>query len=106
MPRNPEVPEPGFYRLRLVRRGPYVPARIVLEEGLWQVILNGAPSGKHEHPWAIAWMHKVWPYAETIMESDYDYMLAYAQWAEKHAPEDPAARPNEPIDVTTLPPPF
>lgn len=83
-----------------------MPAKIAHQDGLWTVTLGGVASQPHREPWAIAWMHKVWPYGEAIAESEYDYLVQYLEWALKHDPENPVVRPHDPIDVTKLPPIF
>ena len=47
-----------------------------------------------------------WPWVagNPISEKEYRFMLKRAAWAREHAPEHPAARPHEPIDLRKLPP--
>ena len=106
-PRDPANPEPGFYKLRLVRKGPFVAARIVHDDATgWSVLIDGVSFGPHPNPWAIARMHQVWPYAAAITEAEHDFMIAYAEWARKHSPDDPVVHPTKQINIFDLPAPF
>jgi hypothetical protein len=74
-------PEPGFYRMRLVRRGPWVAARI------WRArfggYLHGSINGQPASP------DRIWGLAEAIDEEQYARLM-----------EDPPARPMEPLHLS------
>ena len=87
--RRVDQPEPCFVRLRLVKRGPYVAARISQPFGLWQVTVNGSPSTPSPCP-VEAGVFDVWTSGEFISETEYHAMLRYA-------PRDP----YQPIHAST-----
>jgi hypothetical protein len=110
-------PIPGLYRIRLVKGGPYVAARI--EYGppadpiddtpldrapRWQCWIDGEMIGADRDPHK-AGAYRIWP-AHQISQDDYDHMLAISKWARENSPRDPAANPSRPIDLMTTPVPF
>ena len=98
-------PEPGFYRIRLVKDGPWVPVRYV-------VIVRGRP----DRPKRIAcivglddWSYdplQLWNRCHKIPEREYRYLVAITKHAKRHEPWAPEANPDKPIDLNTLPPIF
>lgn len=109
-------PVPGWYRMRLVRHGPWVPARIGFEHPLdfdtgtedlssapvWHTFIDGKLVREPNADPAIAGVFRVWMHGEPISETEYLYMVANADYARKHAPSEPQARPKEPIDFTKV----
>lgn len=91
---SPERPSPGFYRTRLVRNGPWVPARIIEADGLWIVLLNGQPTQPEAgaDPWRVRRMELV-AFSTAISEAEYHDLLA-------HPPEPgtPLDNPKTPVD--------
>lgn len=104
--RRIDQPEPGYFRLRLVTKGPWVPAQICCEGGQWFVVVNGAKRASSADPFQAQSLTWVWERGHIISRDDYETMLTFAQWAERHNPVHPAARPNERIDLNDLPPAF
>lgn len=120
-PRTLLEPTPGFYRVRLVRRGPWVAAEIRLQDNRYEVELcglgvtwSGSPErladeiGSYledgrafEHP-----MLRVSLFGHTIPQHEHAYLTARRLWAIQHAPDDPYASAKAPIDIDTIPPPF
>lgn len=123
-PRDITRPEPGYFRMRLVKGGPWVAARI------WRPChcsINGAEndladSGFDVHEWLPTcdrfgplaaecngkevepgW---VWERGQHISEHEYKFLVQDAAWAKAHAPDDPMANPTKPIDLNALPPLF
>lgn len=105
-PVQPDVPEEGFYKGRLVKGGIFVAIRIwfgaprdpVTGEELdrshrWQAERNGQQVE----------VDAVWPYcaANRIDKAEHDYMLAAQKWAVEHNPSAPEAAPRQKIDLTT-----
>lgn len=108
-PRFASRPEPGFFKTRLVRGGPYVPARIFREPAVDPLtgevmerpcLLQAEIAGRACDP------ERVWHFAWPIEEAEYRYLVATAAWAERHAPSEPAANPGRAIDLNDLPPLF
>ncbi len=91
--------------IKLVKGGPPVAARIAFDDetGRWQVTINGEDKAPHTDPWQAEGMSRVWHYGRIIDEAEYTFMLARAAWARQHAPDDPSAKPDEPIDLTRIP---
>lgn len=106
-PRRPDMPEPGCFAIRLVRKGPLVAARVSFQEGCWCVEIDGRETrGPTAGPWEDPAMERVALYGRPITPEEYAFMLARAAHARQHAPGHPAAKPDEPIDFLNLPSPF
>lgn len=107
-----DAPRPGWWLCRLVKDGPLVPCAIELracphEPGDPSNVMERSPvlvgfvDGEEVHPSRVPW-----PYGTPTTEADYRYRLANAEWARKHAPHEPIARPKERIDMLRTPLPF
>jgi hypothetical protein len=109
-------PEPGWYRVRLVRGGPWVPARIVLEPTpdpwfpenpmdrpcYWSTVVNGEPSKLTEIvPGKDVWRIHEW--GERIDKETYDLMVEQAAWDKRYDPASPLANPDKRVDLSTAP---
>lgn len=105
------VPVPGFYRRRMVRGGVWVAARIWVEDGerdpdtnelLSDQVIRCEVGGAQADPIAQ------WSYlaGQPITEAEFEYLMAAAAWAERHAPDAPEANPRAPIDLNSMPPLF
>lgn len=107
-PRSPEAPVPGFYSVRLVRKGPPVAARIDFKDGMWAVSIDGKPPAHapSEQPWTDPAMERVAMYGMPIPEAEYHYLLARAAHAREHDPTHPAANPEMPINLIDMKPIF
>lgn len=111
-PRVLAQPEPGFFKLRLVRAGVFVPARI--RRPCQCSLFRGI-----EHDWTdrcdryrplIATIgdrecsvDRVWTFGRFIDRDEYDYLMRLKEWAETEAPYLPEANPRKPVDMTELP---
>jgi hypothetical protein len=93
-------PEPGYFAIRLVRRGPRVPARICFDGVTWHAEVNGERFAGATDPAAAPRVFSIWHGGDFITEREYRHMLDMAAWARRHAPDHPAAKPNRPIDLT------
>lgn len=108
-------PEPGFFKVRLCKAGPWVPARI---RRLCSCTATGGDDGA-EHEWretcdrfpplaadvdgeAVP-IDRVWIYGHPIDERDWRYMTDYAAWARAHARHKPEANPRRPITASEQP---
>lgn len=116
--RHIEKPTEGTYATRLVKGGPRVPVRLVLEAKRWRAIVNGEPQPQSytdeevealvffcvlngslaKHPFV-----KLLAFAKAIDESDYERMIARLAWAKENAPDDPCMHPGTAINLTRLP---
>lgn len=110
-PVQPDVPEEGYYKGRLVKGGVFVAIRIWFGPPLdpltgeeldrshrWQAERNGAQVE----------VEAVWPYcaAHRIDKAEHDYLLATSKWAVENDPSAPEAAPRQAIDLNAIPPLF
>ena len=102
-----DTPQPGHYKTRLVRNGPFVPARVWInkperddagdlmdDEGLMMEVNGERISG--EQLIAETWL---WLMGNPIDQAEYDFMMADSDHAQKYRPDDPKARPTKAIDL-------
>lgn len=109
---DPDMPEPGFYRLRLRKGAMFSAVRIwsgppidpatgeeVPERGVrLQASINAEPVP----------LERVWPQCakNPITEAEHDHILRTQDWGRTHAPDSPQADPRRPVDLLTAPLPF
>lgn len=107
---DPDVPTPGFYRMRLRRGAIPVGVHIFygqtldpetgepLDRWFWQATVNGEPSS----------VDQVWPICakEPIDRREHDYLVESQRWGREHDPDGPYANRSRPIDLLTAPMPF
>jgi hypothetical protein len=92
--RRIDIPEPGFFKLRLVRRGPFVGAEIARSLGFWSATINGASCGaRHPDPAYAAGIERIWTGGTRIDANEYAALL-----------RNPPATPDLPIDVSAMTP--
>lgn len=95
--RRSDVPTPGYYRARLVRKGPFVACRIVETEDGWMLFVAGQPTGPmNRNPWLVARMEAVAMYGRFIDEAEYARMIQDAAAA---PPGHPLRNPLAPVDL-------
>jgi 5'-3' exonuclease len=105
----PAVPPCGFYRTRIVRGGPWVPARIWREPYLDPD--TGADSGKDVLRCEINGKDKdamaVYPWLcrHPTKESEFQFQVADFDHAKNYRPDDPKATPAAAIEITKQPAP-
>lgn len=104
--RRVDLPEPGLYRSRLVRGGPWVPVKITQEESGWTVAVGVGRTETALDPWAIPWMRDRYHFALRVDQAEFDYLMAQARWAQRHNPDHPAASPDQPIRLGAIKPLF
>jgi hypothetical protein len=94
-------PEPGYFLIHLVRKGPLVPARIIHnpDAGSWQAIVDGCPQRAATDPAAAPMVFPIWHGGQMISEAE--YLRAMKARGE---PDAPPAR--VPINLTSAPPLF
>lgn len=117
-PRLLAQPTEGFYAVKLVRRGPIVPAKLSHINGRWLATVNGEDQGyaytdeeiktqimicllkgsAFSHPFV-----RIHAFGERIEETEYLRMLETVAWARGHSPDHPCLHPEEPIVLSTLP---
>lgn len=109
-PSHPDDPECGWFKIKLVKNGPYVPARIWLYQEIdsetgelcddekFQAELNGQ--------YADPYSQWIWMSARPITKAEYDWMMAVREYALANAQDEPAANPRQPINHLKTPIPF
>lgn len=97
-----DTPQCGFFKVRLVKGGPWVGARIWREAQREPVLgaLTGNDILRCEIGETLADPLHHWEsmIRNPIQESDYRYLIETARWAREHAPDEPEANPMAPID--------
>jgi hypothetical protein len=97
-------PEPGFFRLRLVRAGWGVPAEIIHDDRGWSAVLNGEQGTPHPDPESANDVARIWQFGQKIEAAEYRWLESVRVWALANDPQHPAARPTKAIDPSTLRP--
>ena len=99
--RRPDLPSPGTFKIRLVKGGPWIGARIAFTDGVWSVSIANVVMGENADPWQSSpHMERVWFWGHIIDEAEHAFLCAQTNWAQQHAPEHPSASPLAPIDLT------
>lgn len=105
-----DIPEAGFYRMRLRRGGVPVGVRIFygqtrdpdsgepIERWAWQATINGEPVE----------ITRVWPTCvhEPVDQAEHDYLVSLQEWGRRHDPEGIHANPTRKVDMLSAPLPF
>lgn len=93
-PRRIDVPEPGAFKLRMVRGGPWIAARISHAMGFWSASIGGEPCGcRHPDPAYADGVSRIWESAVRIDQAEYDALL-----------RSPPITPELPINLGAMPP--
>lgn len=108
-PENDGTPRCGWFKRKLVKGGPFVPARIwmvqdvdhdtgeLLSDELLQCEVNGAWADPED-----AWS---WLCGNPITEQEFRFLQASAGWSREHAPQEPMANPYQRVDWMAVPTP-
>jgi hypothetical protein len=125
-----DCPEPGFFRLHLAKKGPWVPALIwlpcpmIIPDPLedwpppseWCRAIEFTPRQSRRElrcriggsPWPLgdgrdADPMYVWERGYRIPAQEYYWRVALADWAVTQAPAQPEAHPKKAVDLAALP---
>jgi hypothetical protein len=108
-PATDDTPQCGWFKRKMVRGGPWVPARIWLfseiddatGELVTDEILQAEVGGRFADP------EDLWPWVcgNPISEQDYRFLEATADWSRRNAPDEPMATPHQAIDWLRVPTP-
>jgi hypothetical protein len=117
-PRRIDEIRPGCYRYRVVRGGPWLPARVTIENGMVfiveadrslkvgisaetyaDLVVDMVMNGK---AFDSALLRVLW-FGELISESEYDYMLRLIHWAKENHPDHPINHPDRPVKLSAVP---
>jgi len=103
MAKPPAIPGPGWFKVRFVKKGPWVAAKLDIEDGICTVTVDGKEQAREDnHRWIAEIGDAVYPLGPRIDEPEYLQILAYVQWAQDHSPEDPVLSPRKPINLRTM----
>lgn len=108
-PRRVDQPEPGYFRIRLVKGGPWVAATIERDQhGVWSAIIDNQRSSgaAHTDPALATDVFRIWHYGERITPAEHAYLVERAAYCRLHMPDAPEANPTQPITIGRLPPAF
>ncbi len=104
-----ETPQCGWFQTRVASGGPFVPARIFIEQEvcpetgdlLSDEVMRCEVAGQLRDP------YEQWHYLfrEPIDEARYRYLVARGEYARTWSPYEPAANPFKKIDWTKIPTP-
>lgn len=110
-------PREGFYRVRLVRGAlfvrvlvwhgrPIVDGQTVDRAPRWCVAVDGRTDKLDDEAGCHVPLdvNDVWPWCEPISRREYCFLKRRERWANKHAPDHPAANPRRRIEVGKLKP--
>lgn len=100
-------PEVGYFKTKNVRHGPFIAARIwysVARDPDTGETLDRSPvllaelNGKYADPYSL------WPRVagNNITEAEYKFMRADAKWARENAQDDPAANPDQAVNLRAM----
>ena len=106
-------PKPGFFKVRMVKGGSWVGAKIEYGPGndpetgepldrsyQWYVEINGEPAGSPSpDPWLADGIERVWVYGKRITEEEFNYLIDDRAWAAEHAQHLPEAQPKKKVDI-------
>lgn len=104
-------PQPGFFQMRLVKGGPWVPAIIYrpcpleMHPETFQHI-DRWPHLEAEIDGMPASVDRIWTSGRFISIAEYLYLKDDRAWVRQYAPHLPEARPEEAMDVNKLAPIF
>ena len=116
------VPQAGFYKCRLGKRGievavriwfgqPVVDGEVLDRSPRWCVEVNGETTRlgedvEGERTVELLDVFDAWTRCcgSPISKREYDFLLRRKTWAVEHEPSHPAANPRTPIDVRKLAP--
>lgn len=102
-------PQPGYWKIRLVKGGPYVPACIrrvqtTHEPGRPDNIMERSPFIAAFILGAPADLAEVWSRrGHEITKQQHDHLVAVARWARRNQPDEPIAEPSHRIDWNRTP---
>ncbi|MEM6623887.1 MAG: hypothetical protein AAF674_16795 [Pseudomonadota bacterium] len=106
-PVDPDQPQCGWFRCRLVRGGPWVPARI------WMVQVVDEDTGELTEPeWLRCEVNgqsrdvfRAWERlaSNPIPRDRYEQMLDFIDWAGSNDPMHPVLNPTRPVDLSSRP---
>ncbi len=110
--------QPGTFKIRRVKNGPWVAAELRIEGGMISATEDGvpvvAPVALADLPDLLieatlegeAFRHPLFRllyFGVRIDQGEHDHMIATAAWARRHSPHSAAANPTKPVDPGRIP---
>ena len=107
-------PEPGFFRLRLVKNGPWVAARIVHEptrDPLDDSVLDRSPLWRGDIDWQTdenpspsptEAVMRIWLWGERVTAEEFNFLRQDAEWARAYDDTDPRANPRKSVNIREI----
>lgn len=112
-------PQPGHFKLRLCKGGPFVAASISFAPSTdpetgepldrswhWEATIAGSLVADPSPSWVRAGVDRVWLFGTPIDKAEHDFLLSAAAWDRAHAPDAPMANPQKPVDIRAIEPIF
>ena len=98
-------PEPGRFKMKLVKGGPFVAAEIlVLPNGDWAAEINGKmQTPSNSDPAHAAGVFRIWTGGQRITDGEFNFLRALAEWARKNDPNHPLSAPHKAVKLGTSP---
>lgn len=103
---NPDEPQCGWFKRRLVKGGVFVPARVWMHQPVDQdgelvgeEVLQCETDGQcrdANDQWS-------WLADNPITESEFNFLTATRKWCTENAPHEPYANPGQPVDWHNVP---
>lgn len=104
-----EEPRCGFFKRRLVKGGPFVPAKIWLDAEIdattGELLADEALLCEVNGAYADAESEWPWLCGNSITEAEFNYLTARNAYAAWYSPDEPAANPRQPVDWLKTPTP-
>lgn len=104
MPRPAAISGPGHFKVRLVKKGPWVAALLQIEAGVSVCTIDGKRMDPAEsYRWVADIGDEAYALGPRITEPEYLQMLALVEWAKTNQPDHPVLNPRRPISLNTMP---
>lgn len=107
-PDTTEEPRCGWFKRKLVKHGPLVPARIWLDQEIdeaGELLADERLLCEVNGQWAGADDQWPWLCGNPISNAEFDYLTASIAWSAEHAPHEPRANPRRAVDWLAVPTP-
>ena len=106
---NADQPVEGYYKIRQVRNGPFVPVHVWFgpsRDPFSGEPLDRSPCWHATRRGEDVEVDKVWPWCAKwpITPAEYRYMMTTKEWADTYAPDQPEAQPRRAIDLRNAAP--
>lgn len=109
--RQLDDPKPGYFKTKLVRGGPLVPAEIRFGQDpeapdrspLWEALINGKHVRTPSPDPVQAGVFRIWESATPISREEFRFLTDDTEWCLEHAPNDPQANPERRASTLSLP---